>query len=252
MAQPSEKPAIGLLYSGGLDSSILLLHLLEQGYTVHPIYIRSGLVWQEEELRAAAGFLRSAAAPGLKPLVTLELPLVDLYADHWSITGRGAPAAGTPDDAVYLPGRNPLLLIKARLWCQMRDVGGLALGCLSSNPFADATDGFFGQFQTVLDRAESGRVEFLRPLATLDKRGVMQLGRAYPLQLTFSCLSPRARPRGAAANGANQNGAARNDTVTNGAALHCGECNKCAERQAAFRLVGLADPTRYASQQSLV
>jgi 7-cyano-7-deazaguanine synthase len=247
MAQPSEKHALGLLYSGGLDSSILLVHLLERGHAVHPIYIRSGLFWQEEELRAAAGFLRSAAAPGLKPLVSLDLPLGDLYAGHWSITGRGAPAAGTPDEAVYLPGRNPLLLIKARLWCQMHDVGGLALGCLSSNPFADATDGFFGQFQTVLDRAESGRVEFLRPLAALDKRGVMQLGRDYPLQLTFSCLSPRARPRGSGGNGA-----PHGDTASNGAAMHCGECNKCAERQAAFRLVGLADPTRYAARRSLV
>jgi len=29
--------------------------------------------------------------------------------------------------------------------------------------------------------------------------------------------------------------------------LHCGRCNKCAERAAAFRLTGTDDPTPYAS-----
>jgi len=34
--------------------------------------------------------------------------------------------------------------------------------------------------------------------------------------------------------------------------LHCGHCKQCAERQAAFRLIALTDPTRYASRESLV
>jgi 7-cyano-7-deazaguanine synthase len=220
-----QRPAgstIGLLFSGGLDSSILLVHLLGQGHRVRPIYIHSGLVWQYEEFRAATRFLAAVAAPRLDKLVTLELPLADIYDGHWSVSGCDVPAAGTPDEAVYLPGRNPLLLIKARLWCQMNGVGRLALGCLSSNPFADATDDFFREFESLLDRAASGRVELVRPLATLDKRATMALGRDCPLALTFSCLAPRA-------------------------GQHCGECNKCAERQAAFQLVGLTDPTRYAA-----
>jgi 7-cyano-7-deazaguanine synthase len=49
----------------------------------------------------------------------------------------------------------------------------------------------------------------------------MELGRGLPLELTFSCLRP-----------ADQ--------------LHCGACNKCAERQAAFQAAGMRDGTRYA------
>jgi 7-cyano-7-deazaguanine synthase len=60
-----------------------------------------------------------------------------------------------------------------------------------------------------------------RPFAGLAKRQVMELGRTFPLDLTFSCIAPR---RG----------------------LHCGRCNKCAERQAAFRLSGVKDLTHYA------
>jgi 7-cyano-7-deazaguanine synthase len=48
----------------------------------------------------------------------------------------------------------------------------------------------------------------------------MELGSELPLALTFSCISPRG-------------------------GLHCGACNKCAERQAAFRAAEMADETRY-------
>jgi 7-cyano-7-deazaguanine synthase len=154
--------------------------------------------------------------------VVLALPLADLYDDHWSITGRDVPQANEPDELVYLPGRNPLLVIKAHVWCRLHGMSQLALGSLASNPFADASDEFFRQFEAAMDHAVSGHVELVRPLAAMDKRGVMELGRRLPLGLTFSCLAPRGE-------------------------MHCGRCNKCAERQRAFRDAGLADSTHYAT-----
>jgi 7-cyano-7-deazaguanine synthase len=166
--------------------------------------------------------LQSIHSAALEPLVVVKLPLADVYGDHWSITGRGVPRADEPDEAVYLPGRNPLLMIKAQVWCRLHGVPRLALGSLHSNPFADASDEFFWQFETAMDRAISGHVELVRPLAALNKRQVLDLGRKLPLELTFSCLAP-----------------------TQGA--HCGKCNKCGERQQAFRDSGLADPTQFAA-----
>jgi 7-cyano-7-deazaguanine synthase len=55
----------------------------------------------------------------------------------------------------------------------------------------------------------------------MNKQQVMALGRELPLELTFSCISP-----------------------VNG--FHCGRCNKCAERQEAFRQAALTDKTIYA------
>ncbi|MHB1035162.1 MAG: 7-cyano-7-deazaguanine synthase [Pirellulales bacterium] len=213
---------IGLLLSGGLDSSILLGHLVEQGYRVQPFYVRSELTWQGEELLSLRRFLRAVSSWPVESLVILDLPLTDLYGDHWSVTGNGTPAANTPDDAVYLPGRNALLAIKPALWCQMHGIGQLALGALGSNPFSDATDEFFARFEAALNLATACDVRIVRPFGDFDKQRVMQLGRDYPLELTFSCIAPVA-------------------------GLHCGRCNKCAERKAAFALVAAADPTRYAS-----
>ncbi len=222
MPRFSSSGTTGLLASGGLDSCILLGCLLERGWRVQPFYIESGLIWQQSERRALTRFLEALAQPSLAPLVTLELPLEDVYRGHWSITGVGVPTADSPDDAVYLPGRNALLIIKAALWCQLNGIDALALAPLGSNPFADATPEFFSEFETALNLATLGNVRLVRPFGKLAKREVMQLGRAFPLELTFSCICPQ---RG----------------------LHCGECNKCQERREAFRLIGRNDPTTYAA-----
>lgn len=221
----SEKAAIGLLLSGGLDSSILLGYLLRQQRRVRPFYIRTGVVWEEAEFRAVESYLDALASPFLEELVTLDLPLSDLYGDHWSLTGQGVPDAASEDRAVYLPSRNVLLILKAAVWCQLHGIEQLALGVLSTNPFPDATEEFFRSLETAVNCDPAGRVRIARPLAGLDKRQVMGLGRGLPLGLTFSCISP-----------------------VDG--LHCGQCNKCAERSAAFRLVDRYDPTRYAAAAS--
>ncbi len=141
---PGSKSAadIGLLVSGGLDSSILLGYLLDAGQKVQPFYVRSHLAWEETELAWLRRFLDAMARPALAPLAILDLPMVDVYGEHWSTTGQAVPGAETPDEAVYLPGRNAVLLVKAMLWCRLNGVGSLALAPLASNPFPDATDEF--------------------------------------------------------------------------------------------------------------
>jgi 7-cyano-7-deazaguanine synthase len=220
--EPAVRPSeVGVLASGGLDSCILISHLLAQGRTVYPFYVRSGLVWQEEELRQLRRYLQRIESPRLRELVLFDLPLEDLYGSHWSVTGKEVPGESTPDAAVYLPGRNILLTIKPALWCQQHGLGELALATLFSNPFADASDEFFTAYQAALDRGGAERVRIVRPFAAFEKREVMQLGRNCPLEETFSCIAPVG-------------------------GLHCGRCNKCAERKAAFGSAEIKDPTVYA------
>jgi 7-cyano-7-deazaguanine synthase len=220
-ATSSNDGTVGLLLSGGLDSSILLGHLRDTGRRVQPFYIRSQLLWETAELRAAQAFLQDVGPDALDPLVILDMPLGDLYENHWSTSGEGTPDADSPDDAVYLPGRNALLTIKPALWCAMHGIDELALAVLASNPFADATSDFFREFSSALHRAFGSRVNLARPFAEFQKEQVMRLAGDLPLELTFSCIAPVGQS-------------------------HCGQCNKCAERKHAFRSVGRSDPTEYA------
>lgn len=222
MSGNNDQSTVGLLLSGGLDSSILLGQLARDGHSVQPFYTRFGLYWESVELYAVQKYLSAVASPAIRPLVVLELPLADIYGKHWSVTGQDVPDFNSPDQAVFLPGRNALLAIKAAFWCQMHQVRDLALATLSSNPFPDASAPFFRDLESVLKTALSTDLRLLRPFEHLSKRQVMQAGRGLPLELTFSCISPIG-------------------------GLHCGACNKCVERMNAFRLIELIDPTEYAA-----
>jgi 7-cyano-7-deazaguanine synthase len=221
MASGSHGETTGVLFSGGLDSAILVGSLARRQRSVVPIFIRSGLAWQEEELKAARRFVRALASRQLAAPVVLDLPLADLYGDHWSMTGRGIPDAASADEAVYLPGRNALLVIKAAAWCQLHGIDELALGVLGTSPFEDAKTPFFQTLEAVLNCPPAAPIRLTRPFADMDKVDVLHLGQDLPLELTFSCLGP-----------------------VDG--LHCGTCNKCAERKKAFSAAGLDDPTQYA------
>lgn len=214
--EPNRPGAAAVLVSGGLDSAVLLGELLRDHAAVHPLYMRSGHCWESAELEHLRRYLEALRRPALWPLRVLELPIGDLIPTHWSVTGRGVPEADSPDEAVFLPGRNVLLLAKALLWCHLEGVPAVYLATLRGNPFPDATPGFFAAYQEAVNRAVGGMVQVRRPYADLSKPEVLRRGRGLPLELTFSCLRPvLGRP--------------------------CRSCNKCAERRRAFEAAGLDD-----------
>ena len=212
--------AICVLASGGSDSSIMLIVLAERYSKVIPLYIRNGLVWEEAELYWLRRFLKAVNRPEIGPLQVLDLPMRDVYGAHWSMTGEAVPDQASGWEQVYLPGRNLILLAKTAVYCGLNDIETIALGPLKTNLFADSSPEFFSGFQQLAQRALNRRIEILTPFSQLSKKEVMERGRRLPLDLTFSCLNPRGK-------------------------THCGACNKCAERMAAFTEAGLVDKTRY-------
>ncbi len=213
-------PATAVLISGGLDSAILCVELLREFSRVAPLYIRSGLRWEAAEIAALNRFLSQVAEDGLDGLIVLDEPIADVYGPHWSTNGRAVPGSDTADEAVYLPGRNLLLTVKAAVWCRLQGIPTLALGSLGSNPFPDSTPDFFRKLEDLLNQAMGGELRLIRPFDRLHKAEVIVRGRDLPLHLTFSCINP-----------------------IDG--LHCGVCNKCAERKKGFRDAGLLDRTAY-------
>lgn len=216
------KRTVCALVSGGLDSCVMLAELARRYRKVYPVFIRYGLVWETAELQHLRKFLRGAKIPRVQSLTVLDLPARDLYGAHWSTTGRKVPHARTPDEAVYLPGRNLLLLSKAVVFCALNKINTIAIGSLDHNPFPDATPKFFREFATVAGDALDFRVKVIAPFRALPKGKVLRRGKSLPLHLSFSCIAPH---RG----------------------LHCGRCNKCAERQQAFLTADVVDHTKYAS-----
>src|SRR5262245_30426174 len=121
------RSSLAVLVSGGLDSAILLGAAARRCATVVPVYVRGGLPSEAGEFAPLSRFVAALATPKLKPIVSLSLPMDDVYGPHWSLSGRDIPAAESPDQAVYLPGRNVVLLSKAMIWCHLNRTPAIAL-----------------------------------------------------------------------------------------------------------------------------
>jgi 7-cyano-7-deazaguanine synthase len=210
-----------VLCSAGLDSAVLLADEARRGPVV-PVYVSVGLAWEAAERRMLGRLLASPVFAGVAPAAVLAFDMRDVYpATHWAVRGT-PPAYDTPDEDVYLAGRNLVLLSKAGVLCAQRRLGRVALGPLAGNPFPDATPDFFIAMARALSLGLAQDIEIATPLVTMHKEDVIRLGVSLgvPFDLTLSCMSPRGD-------------------------RHCGECSKCRERHDGFIAAGLADPTDY-------
>jgi 7-cyano-7-deazaguanine synthase len=219
-----------VLLSGGLDSAVLLAE--ESAHDdVQPVYISVGLAWESAERDALRHFLAHGfSSPRVRPLAALSVDMTDVYpAAHWARTGA-APAYHTPDEDVYIPGRNVVLLGKAGIFCAAAGLDRLVIGTLDHNPFPDATPAFRDAMAAALSLGLAHPLEIAAPYARVGKAEVIQRGHRAGVHLAFtlSCMNPRANgdrfPR------------------------HCGLCSKCRERHDAFVEAGVPDDTDYADR----
>ena len=223
-----------MLLSAGLDSAVLAA-LEARASHVHPIYVSTGLAWEQEEQAALDRLLATPPFRSLAPLAQLTLTVRDLYpATHWALRGE-PPAFDTPDEDVYLTGRNIILLTKASIYCAQHRIERIALGPLAGNPFPDATPEFFASMARALSLGLAHDIGIATPLVDKEKSEVITMGVALgvPLELTLSCMNPRLR----------QDSGGQAPAID-----HCGVCSKCRERRDAFNEAGVEDRTRYAVQ----
>jgi 7-cyano-7-deazaguanine synthase len=211
---------IAVLASGGLDSSVLLADLARHKRHVFPVYVRAGLRWERDELAVLRKFLATLRGFKIEPLKLLDLPMTDVAADHWSVTGRGVPGFRASTASNYIVGRNLTLLAKAAVFCAHNRIGEVAMAPLEANPFPDARPEFFRAVERAVALGVGLPLKVRAPFVGMSKAQVIRKGRGLALGLTLSCAQPRG-------------------------ALHCGACTKCAERIEAFAEAGIQDPTRY-------
>src|SRR5947207_8064913 len=163
-----------VLLSGGLDSAVLLAEEAARA-VVQPIYVSVGLAWEPAERDMIGRFLSAIDSTfRLRPLVSLAIDMRDVYpATHWALVGR-PPAYHTPDEDVYLPGRNVVLLGKAGVYCAAAGIDRLALGTLGHNPFPDATPDFRAAMARALSLGLAHPLQIEAPYAAIGKAEVIR------------------------------------------------------------------------------
>ncbi|UCD29320.1 MAG: 7-cyano-7-deazaguanine synthase QueC [Planctomycetota bacterium] len=211
-----------LIYSGGVDSTVLLYHLLADGYQVRCLGINYGQRHQRE-LDAAAEICRQ---------LNVEYRIADLSAVRSLLSG----SALTDDVAVpqgpydtesmkqtVVPNRNMIMLSVAIGWAVRLKFDHVAYAAHAGDHavYPDCRP----EFAEAMDKAASlcdwHKVRIIRPFIDMTKTDIIRKGAdlKVPFDKTWSCYM--------------------------GGRVHCGKCGTCIERREAFKSAGVTDPTVY-------
>ena len=228
-------PAVVLL-SGGLDSATVLAMARERGYACHALSFRYGqrhLV----EIDAAAR-VASALGAASHRVADVDLGWIGgsaLTADIAVPKDRSARDMASEIPITYVPARNALFLCYALAWAEVLGAVDLFAGmnALDYSGYPDCRPEFLAAFEQMArlgTRAGAGgaRITVHAPLIRMTKAEIVREGVRLGVDygLTHSCYDPDA------------------------AGHACGRCDSCLLRKKGFVEAGVADPTRYAPQDT--
>lgn len=209
-----------VLLSGGLDSTVLLYHLLNEGHKIQALSFQYG----QRHARELDFARRVANSAGVQHE---SVDIGRLLADHKNaLTGStNLPANISPSDDVQsvtvVPGRNLVLSSIAIAHASRRGYEAVALAATSGDNaiYPDCRPRFFETLSEASRQAYG--VEVLHPFTDKGKATVIRIGVELdvPFHDTWSCYA--------------------------GGIKHCGACGACLSRKQAFKVAEVGDPTEY-------
>ena len=212
-----------VLFSGGLDSTVLVYDLLNEGADLKLLSIDYGQR-HEKELKSSSEIAESL---GLEHEI-LRLPMLNNLLGGSALTD---PSISLPEGhyaedsmkATVVPNRNMILLSLAagHAISLQFDTVAYAAHAGDHTIYPDCRPEFATAMDEALKLCDWNTVSLYRPFVQLSKHDLVRKGKelGVPFEKTWSCY-------------------AGNDK-------HCGKCGTCVERKEAFELVGLLDPTEY-------
>lgn len=214
-----------VVFSGGLDSTVLLYELLAGGDEVLALSVDYGQR-HRVELEAA----RQLAAQ-----VDVEWQLADLSPIAGLLAGSSqtsseiaVPHGHYAEESMkqtVVPNRNMILLAVAGGWAVSRKANRIAYAAHSGDHtiYPDCRPEFTAAMRQALGLADWHQVDLYCPFVNLTKADIVRRGAELnvPFAETWSCYE--------------------------GGQRHCGLCGTCVERKEAFEQAGIPDPTRYAA-----
>jgi 7-cyano-7-deazaguanine synthase len=212
-----------VLFSGGMDSTTLLYSLLESGSEVHALGINYGQR-HAIELVAASEIAKKIGIP----FEMADLRSITNLINTGSLTNKnisvpeGHYEANSMKNTV-VANRNMILLSVATGWAITLKAKAVAYAAHAGDHaiYADCRPEFINAISKTIELCDELGVKLLTPFKTMSKADICKLGNklGVPFALTWSCYK--------------------------GQDKHCGKCGTCIERQEAFELAKVKDPTLY-------
>jgi 7-cyano-7-deazaguanine synthase len=234
-----------VLLSGGLDSTVVLYHAIEN----FPRHMRPALRNREIEAvsidygqRHAIEMQRAAQIAGMLGVQHTILKMPDLLAGSMLTSDAAIPEQSYADlpsgiSPTYVPFRNGLMISMLAAYAQKWVMAGddpearravIYIGAHSedaeNDAYPDCSPPFLRAMQKAVEVGTYESVIMETPLMSKTKAEVVGMGVALRVSfgMTWSCYK--------------------------GETLHCGKCPTCRARKEAFEKAGVNDPTQYAAE----
>ena len=194
-----------LLMSGGIDSTVLMHYLRENGINkIYALYVDIGREENSTEYERVQKIVGS-------------FPNTDLHR----IEIRGIE--DIVRENLVIPNRNALLLSMATLYAIDIDIYYVYIGAHRSDYgiFKDCRSIFFTKLEEAFILGHQRAPRIMAPFIDKDKSEIIQLGGELGVDFTqtWSCYENKK--------------------------VHCGKCLSCEERKMAFKKAGVVDKTTY-------
>ena len=212
-----------VLFSGGLDSTVLAAQLQADGIETRLLSIDYGQrhakeLNKAEKIAQALGLPhRILRLPDLGPLLggsSLTDDQVELPEGHYAEESM---------KATVVPNRNMILLALAGGHALSIGFNTIAYAAHAGDHtiYPDCRPEFADAMEKALGLADWQNLNLHRPFVNFSKEELVRKGNELgaPLELTWSCYAGREK--------------------------HCGKCGTCVERKEAFALAKIEDPTEY-------
>jgi 7-cyano-7-deazaguanine synthase len=216
---------IVLVLSGGMDSAVLLYHLLDAGHTLKTLSVNYGQRHVREIESAAALSERVGVEHRIADLRSIN-PL--LGSNSLSSAEIEVPEGHYAEESMkqtVVPNRNMIMLSVAVGWALALQFDAVAYGAHSGDHaiYPDCREEFAQALDQAVGLCDWQGMQLMRPFVHLDKGAIAQRGDALgvPFELTWTCYK--------------------------GGAVHCGKCGACQERREAFAAHRITDPVTFES-----
>ncbi|MBP5590408.1 7-cyano-7-deazaguanine synthase QueC [bacterium] len=216
-----------VLFSGGLDSTTVLVYAMKQGYDVYPLTFSYGQrhaieIKQSERTLEKYGLTprQTVFSIDLTPFVNCSLINKNLEVPEF---------AENRIPSTYVPSRNIIFLSIASGMAETLGAEKIFIGVNSVDysGYPDCRPEFIDAFNKTIavgtkQGVESG-IKVEAPILNMSKKEIIELGMSLGVDysLTHSCYNPT--PYG----------------------LSCGVCDSCRLRLEGFRQAGFEDPLKY-------
>ena len=212
-----------VIFSGGMDSTVLLADVIEQGDEVLALSVDYGQRHKKELEYAAATCQHFGVTHEVADLSGISRLLGGSSQTDPDIpVPHGHYAADTMKQTV-VPNRNMIMLSVATGWAisQKADRVAYAAHAGDHTIYPDCRESFAQALDKAIQLCDWHELELWRPYVGITKADIVTVGvgLGVPFGQTWSCYE--------------------------GGDIHCGACGTCVERREAFVDAGVEDPTEY-------